>query len=256
MWIDSHCHLDASEFDPDRDLVIADARAAGVAAQILPAIRAADWPQLKALCDRHAALFPAYGLHPMFLNDHRPNHLLALRQWIERERPIAVGECGLDYFLPELDPVAQGNYLRGQLDLAVEFDLPVIVHARRAVDAILLHLRRYAGRLRGVVHSYAGSEEQASQLFKLGFYLGIGGPVTYERAQRLRRLVTNMPIDFLILETDAPDQPPAWARGTRYTPANLVHIAEHIARLRNIDTLSLARATRLNTCNLFRLPVA
>ena len=255
MWIDSHCHLDAPEFDADRDRVIAEARSAGVEAQILPAIRAANWPHLKVLCDGHPDLFPAYGLHPMFLADHRPEHLPQLRQWVERERPVAVGECGLDFFVDGLDPETQRDFLRGQLDLAAEFDLPVILHARRAVDALLVELRRYGGRLRGVVHSYSGSEEQAQQLFKLGFCLGIGGPVTYERAQRLRRLVARMPIEFLVLETDAPDQPPAWSRGTRNTPGHLPDIAEQVVLLRHMDIVSLARETQTNTRNLFRLPI-
>ena len=254
MWIDSHCHLDAPEFDADRDRVIAEARSAGVQAQILPAIRAANWPQLKALCDAHPGLFPAYGLHPMFLAVTAPNTCLC-PPMDRRERPVAVGECGLDFFIDGLDPQTQRDFLRGQLDLAAEFDLPVIVHARRAVDALLVEIRRYAGRLRGVVHSYSGSEEQARQLYKLGFCLGIGGPVTYERAQRLRRLVARMPIEFLVLETDAPDQPPAWNRGSRNTPGQLPSLAEQVALLRQMDVNVLARETVSNTRNLFRLPI-
>lgn len=256
MWIDSHCHLDAPEFDPDRDQVIAAARAAGVEAQIVPAIRAANWATLKTLCERHSDLFPAYGLHPMYLADHQPEDLRSLRDWIERERPLAVGECGLDFYVPDLDADAQRHFLRGQLDLAVEFDLPVILHARKAVDAILLELRRYAGRLRGVVHSFSGSAEQAQQLFRIGFCLGIGGPVTYERAQRLRRLVVDMPLDHLLLETDAPDQPPCWARGQRNTPASLVQIAAQIAEMRGMEMDELARVTQANARRVFSLPAA
>src|SRR5690606_11706090 len=206
MLVDSHCHLDAAEFDGDRDQVVARARAAGVARQVVPAIGAAGWPNLRDLCAGSEGLFPAYGLHPMFLDDHRPEHLAQLRDWIERERPVAVGECGLDYFIEGLDRDVQQDCFDGQLALAREYELPAIVHARRAVDAVIASIRRVGG-LRGVVHSWSGSRQQAEQLWELGFMLGIGGPVTYERARRLRGLVAGMPIEHLLLETDAPDQP-------------------------------------------------
>src|SRR3546814_997966 len=135
MLVDSHCHVDAGEFDRDRDEVIARARAAGVARQVVPAIHAAGWPKLRDICAGTNGLFPAYGLHPMFLAEHRPEHLSQLRDWIEREHPVAVGECGLDHFVEGLDHDAQQSCFEGQLALAREYDLPVIVHARRAVDA-------------------------------------------------------------------------------------------------------------------------
>lgn len=257
MLVDSHCHLDASEFDADREAVIDRARKAGVRHQVIPAITAASWPKLREVCAGHDGLFPAYGLHPMFLDEHRPQHLRELRDWIERERPVAVGECGLDYFVEGLDAQAQQDYFEGQLKLAREFDLPVIVHARRAVDQVIAAIRRIdgdTGRLRGVVHSFSGSEEQAKQLWKLGFMLGLGGPVTYERAQRLRRLVATMPLEFLLLETDAPDQPDAEIRGQRNEPARLPFVCETIAALRSIDRDEVAHTTSGNAARLFKLP--
>jgi TatD DNase family protein len=203
--VDTHSHLDAAEFDPDRAQVVARAVAAGVSRQLVPAVDAAGWPKLREVCARSPGLYPAYGLHPMFLDRHRPQHLRELRGWIERERPRAIGECGLDHFVEGLDRDAQAEYFDGQLRLAREFDLPVIVHARRAVEAAIAAIRKVDG-LRGVVHSFSGSREQAEQLWKLGFLLGLGGPVTYERARRLRRLAAGMPIEHLVLETDAPDQ--------------------------------------------------
>ncbi len=209
--LDSHSHFDAAEFDADRAQAHARALAAGVARQIVPAVDAAGWPKLKAVCAEFPGLFPAYGLHPMYLESHRPEHLHELREWMARERPVAVGECGLDFFVEGLDAEAQGFYFEGQLQLAREFDLPVIVHARRAVDAVIAAIRKVgrpeSGVLRGVVHSFSGSAEQAAQLHKLGFLLGIGGPVTHERANRLRSLVATMPLEQLLLETDAPDHP-------------------------------------------------
>jgi TatD DNase family protein len=253
MLIDSHCHLDAAEFDHDREDVIARARAAGVMAQVIPAVTARSWPKLGALCASHEGLHPAYGLHPMFLAEHRDEHLVALRDLIAVERAVAVGECGLDFHVPGLDETRQRFFFEAQLKIAREFDLPVIVHARKAVDAVISALRGIGG-LRGVVHSFSGSEQQAEQLWKLGFYLGIGGPVTYDRAQRLRRIVAAMPIEFLLLETDAPDQPDAGHRGERNEPARLSVVCDCIAELRGVTPDALAAATTANAKRLFALP--
>lgn len=253
MLVDSHCHLDAQEFDRDRDAVIARARAARVTRQIVPAVDAASWPKLREVCAATPGLFAAYGLHPMYLSGHRDEHVLQLRAWLERERPVAVGECGLDYFVEGLDQPAQARYFEAQLGLAREFDLPVIVHARRAVDAAIAAIRR-VGSVRGVVHSYSGSTEQARQLWDLGFLLGLGGPVTYERANRLRRLATTMPIEYLLLETDAPDQPDTGIRGQRNEPSRLPEVLATIAGLRGMAPDELAKATTANAERLFRLP--
>jgi len=250
VFVDSHCHLDAPEFDADRDTVLARARAAGVAAQVIPAIALAGFGKLRDLCAAHAELHPAYGLHPMYLAEHRPGHLGALRDWLERERPVAVGECGLDFFVEGLDPDEQRRYFSGQLELAREFGLPVIVHARRAVDEVVATIRRIGG-LRGVVHSFSGSAEQARQLWNLDFMIGLGGPVTYERANKLRGIVATMPLEFLLLETDAPDQPLATHRGERNEPAYLGEVAAVIAHLRGATVESVAATTAHNARRLF-----
>ena len=253
--VDSHSHFDAAEFDADRAAAHARAVAAGVVAQIVPAVDAAGWPKLRQTCAGLPGLWPAYGLHPMYLDAHRPEHLPALRAWIERERPLAVGECGLDYFVEGLDAEAQSFYFDGQLRLAREFDLPVIVHARRAVDAVIAAIRRIGG-LRGVVHSFSGSAEQAAQLHRLGFLLGIGGPVTYARANRLRGIVAGMPLEQLLLETDSPDQPGAAHRGQRNEPAHLLDVLDAIATLRKVPRDDIAAATRDNAVRLFKLPAS
>lgn len=255
MLTDSHCHLDAPEFDADREAVIARARQAGVSRQVIPAITAENWPALRTLCQAHHGLFPAYGMHPMFLSAHRPEHVPQLHEWLERERPVAVGECGLDYFIPEPEVEAQRFYFDAQLALAREFDLPLIVHARRSVDDVIAAIRRIGG-LRGVIHSYSGSPEQAQQLWKLGFMIGLGGPVTHERAQRLRKLVSTMPLEYLLLETDAPDQPDAGIRGERNEPARLAFICEIIAGLRGEEPALVAAQTSRNAERLFNLPPA
>jgi TatD DNase family protein len=250
--VDSHSHFDAAEFDADRAQAHARAMQAGVTRQVVPAVDAAGWPKLKAVCAEYAGLFPAYGLHPMYLASHRPTHLRELRGWIERERPVAVGECGLDFFVEGLDADAQGACFEGQLKLAREFDLPVIVHARRAVDPAIAAIRRIGG-LRGVVHSFSGSAEQAARLHTLGFLLGIGGPATHERANRLRRTVATMPLEQLLLETDSPDQPGASHRGERNEPAYLPDILDVVAGLRAMDPADVAAATTANAERLFGL---
>lgn len=255
MLVDSHCHLDAPEFDADRDAVIARARAAGVTRQVIPAVSAAGWPALRALCAGTPGLFPAYGLHPMYLAEHTDAHLDSLAQWVERERPVAVGECGLDFFVEGLDPARQRHLFDGQLRVARDAGLPVIVHARRAVDEVLAAVRRFQP-VRGVVHSFSGSADQARRLFDLGFLVGLGGPVTYARANRLRTLAATLPLECLLLETDAPDQPDADHRGQRNEPARLPRVCEEIAALRGMAPQALAEATTRNAEGLFRLPAA
>ena len=250
--VDSHSHFDAAEFDADRAAVHARALAAGVTRQVVPAVDAAGWPKLEQVCSQFPGLFPAYGLHPMYLESHQPAHVRELRDWIERERPVAVGECGLDFFVEGLDAEAQRFYFEGQLQLAREFGLPVVVHARRAVDQVMAAIRRF-GPLRGVIHSYPGSADQAKRLFDLGFLVGIGGPVTYERASRLRTLAAQLPIEYLLLETDAPDQPDSGHRGQRNEPARLTTVRDTIAALRGMEPEAVAHATTANAERLFGL---
>jgi TatD DNase family protein len=250
--IDSHAHIDAPEFDLDRDAVLSRARAAGVCAQVVPAVSAAGWPKLKALAQAHPELHPAYGLHPMYLSEHLEEHLDELMQWIAREHPVAVGECGLDFFVEGLDPEQQRMVFRRQLKIARDVQLPVIVHARRAVDEVIASIRRIGG-LRGVVHSFGGSIEQARQLHALDFKLGIGGPITYERAARLRRVVAEVPLAQLLLETDSPDQPLASHRGERNEPAWMPQVLAAVAHARGESETRIAEATCANARELFNL---
>lgn len=250
--VDTHCHLDAAEFDPDRDSVVERARAAGVDRQVVPAVGRSGWPGLRALCARHDGLFPAYGLHPAFLDEGAWDALAELPGWLGRERPCAIGECGLDYYVEGLDRDRQRDVFLRHVELARDTGLPLVIHALRAVEDVLLTLRRFPG-VRGVVHSYSGSAEQARQLFDMGFYLGVGGPVTYERARRLRPLVAAMPIEFLLLETDAPDQPDSQHRGERNEPCRLPLVLHTIAELRGEDPHAIAAATTANAECLFGL---
>jgi TatD DNase family protein len=248
--VDSHCHFDEDSFDSDRDTVYRRARANGVTAQIVPAVSAALWPKLKAVVTTWPGLYPAYGLHPMCLDEHRPEQVNALADWLEQERPVAIGECGLDYYIPRLDPTLQADYFTAQLHLARAYGLPLIVHARRSVDHVIKYIRRYPG-VRGVVHSFSGSEQQARRLLDLGFLLGFGGASSFPRAHRLHRLLQVLPLEGVLLETDAPYQPGLQHQGERNEPAFLVETLAVIAALRDQDPAEIAAITTHNALTLF-----
>lgn len=244
--IDTHCHLDAAEFDPDRDEVYARARAAGVETLVVPAISAANFAPVLATCRRYSGCLPALGLHPMYIGEHRPEHLDALRAAIDQEKPVAVGEIGLDFFVPDLDPAVQEYYFVEQLKIARDHDLPVLLHVRRAVDEVLKQLRRVKVK-GGIAHAFSGSRQQAEAFIKQGFKLGFGGAFTYSRANRLRTLAAELPLEAIVLETDAPDIPPAFlAPRARNSPEYLPRIAEALATLRGMTPEALAEATARN----------
>jgi TatD DNase family protein len=251
--IDSHAHFDDASFDGDREAALARAQAAGVEAQIIPAVKADWWPRIKQLCQNYPGLHATYGLHPMYLDDHLPQHLDELQVWIEQEQPVAIGECGLDFYIEDPKPETQQFYFERQLELAAGYKLPVIIHARRSVETVILTLRRYPG-LRGVLHSYAGSEEQANQLIEMGFYLSFGGPITYERSKRLHKLVRHLPLNAILLETDAPDQPGTLHRGERNEPGHLPEVLNAISQLRNENPIHIADQTSSNCRRLFNIP--
>ena len=251
--VDTHVHLDDVAFASDRAEVIERACAAGVGGMIVPAVDQRSWAAIRKLCGEHRALFPAFGLHPMYLAQHAPEHVQALSTWLDTGPAVGIGEIGLDFHVAGLDHTLQRDYFSRQLRLARERQLPVIVHARGALEEVILTLRRVGG-LRGVVHSFSGSEQQARQLWQLGFHLGIGGPVTYARAQRLRRIVAQMPIEFLLLESDAPDQPDADQRGQRNEPARVANVLNCVAALRGESAAAIAAATSANARRLFDLP--
>jgi len=250
--IDSHVHLDDAAFSLDRDAIIDRAASAGVEAMIVPGVDFDSWGRIRALAASHREVHPAYGLHPMFLANHAPMHVDALSSWLDDPCAVAVGEIGLDFHADGLDHDLQRHYFSRQLAVARERDLPVIVHARGALEEVSLTLRRSSG-VRGVIHSFSGSEEQARRLWDMGFHLGIGGPVTYGRAQRLRRIVAGMPIEFLLLESDAPDQPDAAHRGERNEPAHVTAVLRCVASLRDETEAAVASATCANARRLFKL---
>lgn len=244
--VDTHCHLDAAEFDLDRDAVVAAAQQAGVLAMVLPAIERANFDAVMAIAARHACCFPALGIHPMYVNRADHDDLEALRQKLDADRPVAVGEIGLDYFVEGFDAARQEFFFVEQLKLAREFDLPVLLHVRRAQDAILKQLRRIRVK-GGIAHAFNGSRQQADAFIKLGFKLGFGGAMTYPRALRIRELAATLPLESIVLETDAPDMPPEWlANGARNSPENLPRIAQVLADLRGENMAEMVDVIGLN----------
>ncbi len=234
MLIDTHCHLDAAEFDADRDAVYAAALAAGVERIVVPAVAVAGFAKTRETVGRYPACRPAYGIHPLHAMAAGPSDLAVVRDWLQRERPIAVGEIGLDLFVTGLDPQRQEYLFVEQLKLAREFDLPVLLHVRRAVDPVLKQLRRIGIR-GGIAHAFNGSRQQAEVFIKLGFGLGFGGAMTFGGSTRIRELAIHLPLESIVLETDAPDIPPAWLNGGRNTPAELPRIADELAALRGLS---------------------
>ena len=226
--------------------------AAGIEALVVPAVDVTSWASIRELSASNHRIAPAYGLHPLFLGHDAPADVDALSSWLDADDAVAVGEIGLDFHLNTANHPAQRCYFIAQLQLARERNLPVIVHARRALEEVILTLRNFVG-LRGVVHSFSGSQQQAERLWQTGFHLGIGGTVTYPRAQSLRRIVANMPGEFLLLESDAPDQPDADHRGQRNEPARVAGIAQCVATLRDVPVAALAATTTGNARRLFGL---
>jgi len=250
--VDSHVHLDLPAFNPDRVQVLVRAQAQGIETLIIPGVDRKGWATIRRMCAGDHRLHAAYGLHPLFVDHHAPNDVQALSAWLDAGDAVAIGEIGLDFHAQAPDRDRQRDFFRAQLQLARERGLPVVVHARAAFEEASLMLREIGG-LRGVVHSFSGSQQQASRLWELGFCLGIGGPVTYPRARRLREIVAHMPGDFLLLESDAPDQPDAGIRGQRNEPARVANIARCIAGLRGESLAALAATTTANARRVFGL---
>ncbi|MEW5781527.1 MAG: TatD family hydrolase [Pseudomonadota bacterium] len=247
--IDTHCHLDAAEFDADRDEVFAAAKlgAGGTAVEVMviPAVERANFGAVASVCREYPGCAPAYGIHPLYVDRARPEDLDALRDSLQREPAVAVGEIGLDRHVEPRDDARQRFYFVEQLKIACEFGLPVLLHVRRAIDPILKALREIPVP-GGIAHAFNGSREQAEQFIKLGFKLGFGGAMTFPGSKRIRELAASLPLETIVLETDAPDIPPAWKAGGRNTPADLVPIAETLAQLRGMPLTEIAAVTRGN----------
>ena len=262
-WIDTHCHLDAAEFDADRDAVRQNAKSLGVETCVIPAVMASHFDEVRLLAHRHADAY-ALGIHPLYTPQAEDKDLATLDTHLHAHRDdprlVALGEIGLDGFVPEINtPEAfakQTHFFEAQLQIAQRHQLPVILHVRRSADGLLKGLRQFpvAG---GIAHAFNGSLQQAKMFIEMGFKLGFGGAMTYDRATKLRALAIELPLSALVLETDAPDIPPHWIYTTaedrekgkaqgRNSPAELPRIAKELAALRGISLQELAVATSEN----------
>ena len=255
-WVDTHCHLDAPEFDRNFPQVIEAAAQNGVKAILLPTVKASDCDHVRALASQYAEKIPGLvytlGIHPLYINQAKESDITILKDQIEQSlsdpRFVGIGEIGLDYFLEGLDPKRQEWFFHAQLDLAEQFQLPVVLHVRRSQDAILKALR-CRSIPSGIAHAFNGSFQQAEQFIALGFKLGFGGAATFERALQIRRLLKELSIDSIVTETDAPDIPPAWLReeGIAFNePAFLPRIANALAEVRGISSDEFAIAVWRN----------
>jgi len=252
MIIDSHCHIDFDDFDSDRDQVIQRARDSDIDHIIVPSIATSSWNRVKQTCKHYSHLHPAYGLHPYFLDDHKPSHLAELEQWLDDEKPVAVGECGLDFYLKHLDKNKQIEFFNAQLKIAFDHKLPVIIHSRKATEEVIHTIKKYPG-LCGMIHSYSGSLEQAKQLIDLGFYLSFGGAVTYDKATRIRSIAKQIPLNALLIETDSPDQPDLKHHGKRNEPVYILNTLRTLSILKDLPEETIANATSSNAVSLFNL---
>lgn len=263
MAFDTHCHLDAKEFDHDRDQTIVAACSAGVTRIVVPAVETQNFDTVRLLANRMPTGAYALGIHPLFVEKSRIEDIDVLRQHLEQYRHdpklVAVGEIGLDLFEPHLKQAPlldkQIEFFKAQLVLAKTFELPVILHVRRAQDLVLKYLRQ-VGVSGGIAHAFNGSFQQAQQFINLGFALGIGGALTYTRALQIRRLATTIDLKHLVLETDSPDMPPEWVEldsktgKRRNSPDQVIKIAQVLAKLRQCDVSDVISTTNQTAINV------
>lgn len=249
--IDSHCHFDFPDFDQDRARVLQQTIAAGVEVVVVPGVRAATWDSLLHLCEEESHLVAALGLHPYFIDEHQLSHVRYLQDLImaNAQNVVAVGEIGVDARKPELE--RQWELFRAQLDIAQASNKPVIVHSVKTHDEVYAELKRRDLPKRGVIHAFSGSAQQARHFVEIGYKLGIGGVITYERSHKTREAVRQMPVDALVLESDAPDMPMANHRGERNSPQWLPDVLAALAELRGESPDWLAEKLWRNACELF-----
>ena len=243
--IDTHCHIDLPVFDADRTEVLKRCQLSGISRIVVPGVMAKTWGHLQQICAANSILHPCYGLHPFYLTQHGQDDIDKLAQQIDRHRPLAVGEIGLDYYVEGLDHECQQSLFDDQLTIAASASLPVLLHVRKSHDAVLSSLRK--NRVKGgICHAFNGSLQQAERYIELGFKLGFGGMLTYERSHKLRRLARQLPIEAIVLETDAPDMTVASHHGQRNSPEYLPECLQALAEARGEDINLIAEQTTIN----------
>ena len=258
--IDTHNHLDYPGFDAERPALLAECARLGVVRQVLIGVERQQWPQLWRVATGNPGLYAAPGLHPLYLSRHQEADLEALRAFClehrEEERLCALGEIGLDYFIASPDKPRQAWFLEQQVRLAMELDLPVLLHVRRAHADVVKILKRLRPPRAGIAHAFSGSYEEAREYLRLGFKLGLGGAPTWPQAKRLQRVLPQLPLDGIVLETDAPDMPPVMHPDVRNSPTHLPAICAALAPLWDVSPETLAAVTTHNACAVFGWNVA
>ena len=250
--IDSHIHLDDARFDFDRDQLIKMAQLAGVSRFIVPAVTVNRFPAVLKLAKEQPNVVYTLGLHPYYINEHDAQALEFLAHTLPDSNAIGVGECGLDYHLKNLDRNKQKLIFEAQVVLAKHFDLPLILHVRGAIDDVFQVLKKH-DYFKAVMHSYTGSIEQTKPIIDQGIYLGFGPAACNSKATKLKQLLEFVPIEHIMLETDAPDQPFYDRAGKRNLPIDLLRVNQNIAAIKGIDEAVLANQTTANTKQLFKL---
>jgi len=248
--IDSHCHLDFDVFDSDRNAVIERARSNGIKQIVIPGVQSRNWGLIREICENSSQMHACYGLHPYLAAEHTDDDIIQLRKWLENTDCVALGECGLDYRKNQADKHLQWKFFNAQLEMAYDIHKPVVIHSVRATEDIINSIKNYSG-LCGMIHSYSGSYEQALQIIDMGIYISLGGAITYDNAKRLRDIAGKIPLESILLETDAPDQPDASHFNQRNEPAYLVNVLKCLGELRNESLEEIAAQTTLNARELF-----
>jgi TatD DNase family protein len=253
--VDTHTHLDFPDFDADRTQVLDNSRRLGVQAAVVLGVYQRNWQRVWELVEADSMLHAALGLHPVYIDEHQDAHLNELGDWLDRlkghPRLCAIGEIGLDYYIPGSDRERQQAFFDAQLRLAADFDLPPLLHVRRSHADVIATLKRHKLKRCGIVHAFAGSREEAREYIRLGFKLGLGGAATWPQALRMHRVLPELPLQSLVLETDSPDMAPAMHPGKRNSPEHLPAICEALAGLLGIEPAELAQVSTRNACEVF-----
>ena len=255
-YIDTHCHFDFPPFVDDIAHSIALLQRANVNKVIIPAVNADRFELISQLCSQHAPLYMALGLHPIYSHAHSDlalleHYLQSYSQQHHHSKCVAIGEIGLDGYIEQADFTQQLQLLRAQFELSNQFKLPVILHSRKSHALLLKEIKAAKLLHRGVIHGFSGSYEEAKQFIQQGFYIGVGGVISYERANKTRQAISKIPLDFIVLETDSPDMPLQGYQGQANRPEQILRIAEILAQLRGVDVQNIAETCYANSLTLF-----
>lgn len=243
--VDTHCHLDVSDFDTDRVDILQHCHKLGISKIIIPAIESKTWSNVLELCESEKGLYPALGLHPVFIEQHQEDDINKLEKLLEKFTPVAIGEIGLDFYIKELDKDKQLDLFEQQLLVAKNHNLPVILHVRKAHDQVLQLLKKVKVK-GGFCHAFNGSMQQAEKYIELGFKLGFGGTLTYKNSIKIHQLAKSLPLESIVLETDAPDMVVESHRGERNSPEYITESLAALAKIRGENISVIAEQTSVN----------